>query len=287
MSTSQNPHNEPQAYDMADLPKHDGLRPGPNNKDSSNSDLPDLKQEENQTPPNGRVAGGSFLESMRGSDSDNVDDGPLKEVNIDMPETRTELITKDGGEYILLHFANGDPENPFNWPTGKKVFITLLLCMMTLFIGLATTAYSSGITSMCDDFGVSTELGQLGLFCFNMACALAPLFLAPFCELVGRKIIYTGAYAGFIIVFIGLALGKNIATILVMRTLSKHPFFKDSSMQLLTMHRWIVWLCRHNSRGRNLQRYVYTRFKSRSNGMLRVCSNLRNGGRTNLCRIHR
>ncbi|ATZ48709.1 hypothetical protein BCIN_03g08920 [Botrytis cinerea B05.10] len=220
MSTSQNPHNEPQAYDMADLPKHDGLRPGPNNKDSSNSDLPDLKQEENQTPPNGRVAGGSFLESMRGSDSDNVDDGPLKEVNIDMPETRTELITKDGGEYILLHFANGDPENPFNWPTGKKVFITLLLCMMTLFIGLATTAYSSGITSMCDDFGVSTELGQLGLFCFNMACALAPLFLAPFCELVGRKIIYTGAYAGFIIVFIGLALGKNIATILVMRTLS-------------------------------------------------------------------
>ncbi|ESZ89749.1 putative MFS transporter [Sclerotinia borealis F-4128] len=220
MSSSQKSDNDLQVYVMANSPKHTGLRPPTGHKDSSNSELPDLKQEENQTPPKGRIAGGSFLEQMRGSDSDNTEDGPLKEVEIDMPETRTEIISKDGEEFILLQFADGDPENPFNWPAGKKVFITMLLCMMTLFIGLATTAYSSGITRMCDDFGVSTELGQLGLFCFNMACALAPLFLAPFCELVGRKIIYTGAYAGFIICFIGLALGKNIATILVMRTLS-------------------------------------------------------------------
>lgn len=46
------------------------------------------------------------------------------------------------------------------------------------------------------------------------------MFLAPFCELVGRKVVYVGAYACFVITFIGLALGKNIATILVMRTFS-------------------------------------------------------------------
>ncbi|KAA8573229.1 hypothetical protein EYC84_003726 [Monilinia fructicola] len=206
---------------MSNLPtKHDGPRPPINAKDSLNSELPDLKHKEDRTHSKGRVVGGSFLEKLRGNDSDNSEDGPLTEVNIDMPETRTEVITKDGEEYIVLYFTDGDTENPFNWPAGKKIFITLLLCMMTLFIGLATTAYSSGITRMCEDFGVSTTLGQLGLFCFNMSCALAPLFLAPFCELVGRKVIYIGAYAGFIIVFIGLALGKNIATILVMRTLS-------------------------------------------------------------------
>ncbi|QSZ35756.1 hypothetical protein DSL72_006878 [Monilinia vaccinii-corymbosi] len=206
---------------MPNIPtKHDWPRPPIKDKDSSDSQLPELKHKEDHVPCKGRIVGGSFLEKMRGSDSDYSEDGPLTEVKIDMPETRTEVITKDGEEYILLHFADGDAENPFNWPAGRKIFITLLLCMMTLFIGLATTAYSSGITRMCEDFGVSTTLGQLGLFCFNMACALAPLFLAPFCELVGRKVIYTGAYAGFIIVFIGLALGKNIATILVMRTLS-------------------------------------------------------------------
>lgn len=50
-------------------------------------------------------------------------------------------------------------------------------------------------------------------------CAICPLFLAPFCELVGRKVVYTASYVCFTLVFIGLALGKNIATILVMRTL--------------------------------------------------------------------
>lgn len=88
---------------------------------------------------------------------------------------------------------------------------------MTLFIGLATTAYSSGINSMTEEFGVSSEIGQLGLFLFNFVCAIAPMVLAPFCELVGRKLVYSGAYLCFSLCFIGLALGKNIATILVMR----------------------------------------------------------------------
>jgi MFS family permease len=72
---------------------------------------------------------------------------------------------------------------------------------------------------MCADFGVPTIQGQLGLFTFNFACALAPLFLAPFCEFVGRKVVYAGAFACFTLCFIGLALGKNIATIIIMRLL--------------------------------------------------------------------
>ena len=192
-------------------------------KNSSTADLlPDTKQEENTTKndKNGRVVGGSFLNDLRGNESACAEHGPLTEVDIDMPLTLTEIITKDDQEYILLKFTDDDSQDPFNWSNGRKAWITLLLCLMTLFIGLATTAYSSGINSMVDDLGVSTELGQLGLFCFNMACALAPLFLAPFCELVGRRVVYVGAYALFVICFIGLALGQNIATILVMRTLS-------------------------------------------------------------------
>ena len=90
---------------------------------------------------------------------------------------------------------------------------------MTLFIGLATTAYSSGITSMCEDFGVPTIMGQLGLFTFNFACAIAPMVLAPFCELVGRKIVYAGAFLCFSLLFIGLALAKDINTIIGLRLL--------------------------------------------------------------------
>jgi MFS family permease len=192
-------------------------------KDESPSDLPQTKQEENEDfskTRRGRISGGSFLEGLHESDFENADEGPLKEVEIDLPLTLWEIQKKDDQEYIVLKFTESDKQDPFNWSISRKAWITLLLCLMTLFIGLATTAYSSGIDSMTTDLGVSAELGQLGLFCFNFACAIAPLFLAPFCELVGRRVIYVGAYACFVIMFIGLALGKNIATILVMRTLS-------------------------------------------------------------------
>lgn len=58
---------------------------------------------------------------------------------------------------------------------------------MTLFIGLATSAYSVGISSMCEEFGVSSEVGQVGMFVFNASFALVPLFLAPLSEFIGRS----------------------------------------------------------------------------------------------------
>ncbi|KAK3074942.1 hypothetical protein LTR53_002182 [Teratosphaeriaceae sp. CCFEE 6253] len=45
------------------------------------------------------------------------------------------------------------------------------------------------------------------------------MILAPFCEMVGRKVVYAGAYLCFSILFIGLALGRNITTIVILRLL--------------------------------------------------------------------
>jgi MFS family permease len=167
----------------------------------------------------GRVAGGKHLQELYDDHAFTPNDGPIQKVDVDMPLTLTETIYHNGNQYIVLDFAEGDKENPFNWSAKRKAFISMLLCLMTLFIGLATTAYSSGISRMTAEFGVSSELGQLGLFTFNFTCALAPLFLAPFCELAGRRVVYVGAYVLFAIMFIGLALGQNIATIIVCRAL--------------------------------------------------------------------
>lgn len=192
------------------------------NNSIGNSDIEEHQEnkEKKEESKIGRICGGTFLEGLQDEGLDDTEHGTLRKVDIDMPLTLTQISHQDDSEYIILKFVKGDKENPFNWSQGRKAWITLLLCLMTLFIGLATSAYSPGIESMVAEFGVSTELGQLGLFTFNFACAIAPLFLAPFCELVGRRVIYVGAYGLFVIVFIGLALGQNIATILVMRALS-------------------------------------------------------------------
>lgn len=167
----------------------------------------------------GWIIGGKYREELYEESALQFESQLLQEVDFDLPLTQTKATQLDGKNYIVLEFAEGDKENPFNWSGKYKAFISVLLCLMTLFIGLATTAYSSGISRMTEDLGVSSELGQLGLFTFNFTCALAPLFLAPFCELAGRRIIYVGAYVCFALMFIGLSLGKNIATILVCRAL--------------------------------------------------------------------
>lgn len=172
-------------------------------------------------PSHGRVVGGKYIQKVEDESSMSSKEGagPLQTFDFDLPLTLTRTQQHDGNQFIVVEFTPEDPEDPFNWNPRYKAFISLLLCLMTLFIGLATTAYSSGIGSMTSEFGVSEELGQLGLFTFNFTCALAPLFLAPFCELAGRRVVYVGAYVCFSLMFIGLALGKNIATIVVCRAL--------------------------------------------------------------------
>ncbi|RJE23409.1 Major Facilitator Superfamily [Aspergillus sclerotialis] len=167
----------------------------------------------------GWIVGGKYRQELSEEHCHSLGDGRLLELDKDVPLTATDVEYHNGTEFIVLDFVEGDKENPFNWSLAYRGFLSVLLCLMTLFIGLATTAYSSGISNMTKDFGVSEELGQLGLFTFNFTCALAPLFLAPFCELAGRRVVYVGAYYLFSIMFIGLALGKNIATIIVCRAL--------------------------------------------------------------------
>ncbi|CAI7596488.1 unnamed protein product [Penicillium glandicola] len=166
----------------------------------------------------GLIVGGKYRDELSEEHTQHYNN-LLQEVDVDLPLTATKPKQHDGQDFIVLDFVEGDKENPFNWSSGRKAFISSLLCLMTLFIGLATTAYSSGISRMATELGTSEEIGQLGLFAFNFTCALAPLFLAPFCELAGRRVIYVGAYVCFCLMFIGLALGKNIATILVCRAL--------------------------------------------------------------------
>ncbi|KAK4703431.1 hypothetical protein P7C70_g2788, partial [Phenoliferia sp. Uapishka_3] len=124
------------------------------------------------------------------------------------------------GKIILVDWAEDDPDNPLNWPKWKKWLMTDLLCLMTLFIGLATSGYSVGISEMCKEFGVNNEVGEVGMFVFNAAFAIVPLVLAPMSDYVGRNPVYLISYAGFTLWFIGLALGKNIWSMIIFRFFS-------------------------------------------------------------------
>ncbi|KAE9395012.1 MFS general substrate transporter [Gymnopus androsaceus JB14] len=131
-----------------------------------------------------------------------------------------ELTSTKDGDYIIISWPEGDPENPMNWDKTKKWTTTMLLCLMCLFIGLSTAGYSAGIAKMTEELGVSVEAGEVGMFVFNASFAIVPMFLGPLSEFLGRNLVYLGCYAMFCIWFIPIALAKNIGTVIVCRFLS-------------------------------------------------------------------
>lgn len=96
------------------------------------------------------------------------------------------------GKIILVKFAEDDEEDPMQWSNTRKWTLTILLNLLTLCIGLSTSAYSVGINRMSQELGFSTEVAQIGMFAFNFSCAITPLLAAPLCEIVGRRWVLSG-----------------------------------------------------------------------------------------------
>lgn len=70
------------------------------------------------------------------------------------------------------------------------------------------------------DFGVSAEVGELGLSLYVLSLALAPMCLAPLSEYFGRSPIYITSYGVFLAFLLGTALVQNLGGFLVLRLLS-------------------------------------------------------------------
>ena len=94
-----------------------------------------------------------------------------------------------------------------------------------------TSIVSPGVVIIAEEFGVSFEVGILGislyLIGFGMSSSLliliiaaGPLFAAPLSEEYGRNALYIPFMAVFIILQIGVARVENIAGFLVLRFLS-------------------------------------------------------------------
>lgn len=73
----------------------------------------EIMRNEKGEPMIGRIAGGKYITA----DIEDIDSdcGPIKTVECDMPLTLTEMVKHEDNEYIVLTFATGDKENPFNW----------------------------------------------------------------------------------------------------------------------------------------------------------------------------
>ena len=80
-----------------------------------------------------------------------------------------------------------------------------------------SSIFSAATTAVALQFGVSTEVGILGLSLYVLGFATGPLLWAPLSELRGRKLPLVISMFGFSIFSIGTATGKDLQTVLICR----------------------------------------------------------------------
>lgn len=87
-----------------------------------------------------------------------------------------------------------------NWSTGKKVFVTFQICLLTTSIYLGSSIYTPAIPSVSQSFGVSTVAATLGLTLFVLGYGLGPMLFSPMSEVpfIGRGPVYLATLAVFV-----------------------------------------------------------------------------------------
>ncbi|KAF8993764.1 MFS general substrate transporter [Cyathus striatus] len=131
----------------------------------------------------------------------------------------TSSVTEKKNDVIYVEFEEGDRRNPINFSNRKKWAITALACFSTLLASSTSSTYSMGYASMTRDLNCTEFQATIGLSTYVLGFAVVPLVTASLSEEFGRMPLYVISGIGFIIMYLMVALSKNIQTVIIARFL--------------------------------------------------------------------
>jgi hypothetical protein len=73
---------------------------------------------------------------------------------------------------IFITFSPSDKDNPRNWSKAQKWYITCFASSLNVLTCLCAGGYSSGVGQLVEEFGVSDEVGTVGLSMYILGFAI-------------------------------------------------------------------------------------------------------------------
>lgn len=107
--------------------------------------------------------------------------------------------------------------SPFTWSESRKNFTTWLSCAVTAVTAYTAGSYSPAAAQMSAEWGVSEEAIFVGITTFTTGFAIAPMVLAPFSEINGRKPVFVASGILFVICQLSCAVARSYPGMLVAR----------------------------------------------------------------------
>ncbi|KAI9658050.1 MAG: hypothetical protein M1821_002710 [Bathelium mastoideum] len=111
-------------------------------------------------------------------------------------------------------------QDPVTWSSQRKVFVTWLSCLSTLVTTYTPGAYTTGLDQYKHAWGISTTAVYAGITTFTLCFAIAPMVLAPFSELQGRRPVFLAAGVVYVVSQLGSGVTASFAGMLVTRALA-------------------------------------------------------------------
>ena len=119
-----------------------------------------------------------------------------------------------------LAFSEGDIENPKEWSTGRRWYITIVCISLVISATFASSSPSGCLNSISEHFGVSVLASNLVTTLFLLGYCFGPLLWAPLSESYGRRYIFYGTYICYFVFGFLCAFTNTFAGLLVGRFLT-------------------------------------------------------------------
>ena len=120
-------------------------------------------------------------------------------------------------DVYLVDWEPNDPENPKNFGTAWKIWITFQLGMLALAASLGSSIIAPAEDAISKYTGVSTEVTVLAISLYILGFALGPCLWAPISEIWGRKLSLLPCMICLGLFSIGTATSQNAASIFITR----------------------------------------------------------------------
>lgn len=107
--------------------------------------------------------------------------------------------------------------NPFLWPEKRKSAMTFLSVVATTFTAYTAGSYAPAISRYTEIWNISEPAAEVGITVFTCGFGVAPMFLAPFSELNGRRPVFVITGFLFVVFQMACAVAPSYAAMMVFR----------------------------------------------------------------------
>lgn len=83
--------------------------------------------------------------------------------------------------------------SPFMWAESRKTVVTVISCCVTAMSAYAAGSYTPPADELTAKWNVSRVVYNLGISLYTLGFAIAPMVLAPFSEINGRRPIFVSS----------------------------------------------------------------------------------------------